>query len=115
MKVNILLHTAEVTLTPEQHAAIEIMRKSHTSQDQKELYGIVNDSSLPLEELVDENFVSPKRKSETGKKKEKSFQNEDRKRKRRTDKVHQTTFTSTVIYALLMTLTKILVCHRESK
>ncbi|XVF87946.1 hypothetical protein PTKIN_Ptkin19aG0009600 [Pterospermum kingtungense] len=77
--VNILVHTAEVSLTSEQHADIEILRKRHASQDQMELYGTVNDFYLHLKERLAENFVlnatkPPKRECETGKKKEKSCQ-----------------------------------------
>ncbi|XVE99006.1 hypothetical protein REPUB_Repub03eG0159100 [Reevesia pubescens] len=80
--VNVLMHTAEVTLTSEKLADIETLKKRHISQDQVELYGRDKDSYLPLKERVDVNFLlkgakPPKRKNETSKKKVKSCQSSD--------------------------------------
>ncbi|XVE74268.1 hypothetical protein DITRI_Ditri12bG0003000 [Diplodiscus trichospermus] len=80
--VNVLMHTAEVTLTSEQQADIAVLKKRHISQDQIELYGTDQDSYMPLKEQVDVDFLvkatkHPKRKSETSKKKVKSCQRSD--------------------------------------
>ncbi|KAL2521985.1 Transcription factor jumonji (jmjC) domain-containing protein [Forsythia ovata] len=40
--VNILMHTADPTLTPDQLSKIEKLKKNHAAQDQKELFGIVS-------------------------------------------------------------------------
>ncbi|XP_010275975.1 PREDICTED: lysine-specific demethylase JMJ25-like isoform X2 [Nelumbo nucifera] len=39
--VNVLTHTAEVVLTPRQHGRIEMLKKKHRAQDQKELAEVV--------------------------------------------------------------------------
>ncbi|XWS10565.1 hypothetical protein CRYUN_Cryun38cG0006600 [Craigia yunnanensis] len=116
--VNVLMHTAE-TLTSEQQADIEILKKRHIVQDHIELYGNNKDSYLPLKERVDVDVLlkatkPPKRKSETSKKnvescqssdsmsklltKTSEFQNEeesklDKKSNRRIEKAHQTSVT----------------------
>lgn len=38
-QVNILMHTAEVTCTPEQIVTIERLKKKHTEQDRTEIFG----------------------------------------------------------------------------
>lgn len=52
--VNILTHTAEVTLKPEQLAAIEELKREHREQDQKEIFQKYGKSgSEPQEEFDD--------------------------------------------------------------
>ncbi|EOY14242.1 Transcription factor jumonji domain-containing protein, putative isoform 3 [Theobroma cacao] len=84
--VNVLMHTADVTLTSEQHADIEMLKKRHVGQDQIELHGTDEDSCLPPKEQVDVNFllkaVEPlKRKSKTSTKEVKSCQSSHSKSK----------------------------------
>ena len=47
------MHTAEVTLTPEQLNAIEVLKKKHYDQDLKEIFG----NGQPLDKDVDSNIL----------------------------------------------------------
>lgn len=51
--VNILVHTAEVIITPQQLAKIEEMKKAHRAQDHRELCRLVKDDHKFANEIVD--------------------------------------------------------------
>lgn len=48
-QVNVLMHTAEVTFTPEQLTTIENLKKKHSEQDQREIFG----NDLTVDDEVD--------------------------------------------------------------
>ena len=50
-QVNVLMHTAEVTLKSDKLKAMEKLRKNHHEQDQIEIYGI----DSPLQDVVTDN------------------------------------------------------------
>lgn len=54
VQVNILTHTADVSVSNEQHLAIEKLKRRHKSQDEREKNGDLNRCSNGLDENKDE-------------------------------------------------------------